>query len=77
MTLPGLSERAAADRRKCCAIMATSIEREHIRNGIENRQLVKRGGGCYMMPRRTDHAAQHEVDGSTRVAMQASVIATG
>jgi hypothetical protein len=29
MTLPGLSERAAADKRKCCAIEATSIERTY------------------------------------------------
>jgi hypothetical protein len=48
MTLPGLSERAAADNRKCCAIGDTSIKRTYT-NTIKIAQPVKRGGCCYMM----------------------------
>jgi hypothetical protein len=50
MTLAVLSERAAADRRKCSAIKPPRPRLERIMNSIVIEPLVKPGGGCYMVP---------------------------
>jgi hypothetical protein len=52
ITLPGFSERAAADNRKC---RATGLpQREHKANIAGGRTKVNRCGGCYMVLHKDD-----------------------
>ena len=51
MTFAGLSDRAAADKRKCYA-MYSPRQRERIMNMIQIRAAVKLGGVSYIIPDR-------------------------
>ena len=65
MTLPGLSERAAADKRKCCAMRAAPTHgtySEHDRA----QALVKPGGGCYIISEKRDMLFHSVWGGSPR-----------
>src|ERR1700689_2138050 len=72
MTLPWLSERAAADKRKCCAIKPRR-PKEHTTNMIDVRLLVKLGGDSYIMPdfhlQSSAHARHTSMRGGTRLGI--------
>ena len=65
MTLAGLSERAAADKRKCCAIKPPR-PKERKANMNDAQALVKPGGGCYIISEKRDMLFHSVWGGSPR-----------